>query len=443
MALLQSSYKSIWRIAYPIILGSFAQSIISVTDTAFLGRVGSTEQAAIGLISVYYLILFMIGFSYTKGTQIFVARRLGERRLHEVGRVTDNSFVVMFLVSIVIFIFLRFYSDTVLQLLIQDEGVRQASIQFLEVRSYGILFGYLGALMLSVYMGIGNTSILMVSIFSMSVINILLNYILIFGKWGFPAMGIEGAAWASNIAEISGTGVFFIHAFIAKYHHKYQMFRFQLSHSLMKDISNLSFPIVLQTIIGLGAWMIFFAFVEKMGRQPLAVSSIIKSIYTIFGIPSWGFASAANTIISNLMGQQKQAEVSTAIKRIIVFTSGLTALLCVPLAIFPKQFMRFYTIDQEIIIAGVPVIYVCIAALFVFSVSTILYNGVVSTGSSKVSLVVEIIAVLIYLVFVWSIFQIDDISLAAVWSAEIFYWAVIAILAYIYLKTGRWKKKVI
>jgi Na+-driven multidrug efflux pump len=80
LSLLDSTYKSIWKIAFPIIIGSFAQSIISVTDTAFMGRIGATEQAAIGLVSIYYLILFMIGFSYTKGTQIFVARRTGERR---------------------------------------------------------------------------------------------------------------------------------------------------------------------------------------------------------------------------------------------------------------------------------------------------------------------------------------------------------------------------
>jgi putative MATE family efflux protein len=440
---IDASYKSIWRIAYPIIIGSFAQSIIAVTDTAFMGRIGNTEQAAIGLVSVYYLILFMIGFSYTKGTQIFVARRLGERRFDEVGRITDNSLVVMLTFSFLIFIFLRFFSDITLQYLIQDETVRAASAEFLEIRSYGVMFGYTGSLFLSFYMGISNTRVILASILTMSVLNVVLNYILVFGKLGFPALGIAGTAWASNIAEIIGTLVFIIHAWRAKYHEKFSLFKFKISAQLIKSVTDLSLPIVMQTVIGLFAWMIFFTFVEKMGKADLAISSVVKSLYTIFGIPAWGFASSANTIVSNLMGQQKQHEVSSAIKKVMIFSFGLTASLCIPLALFPYEFMRFYTVDPEIIAGGRTVIYVCIVALLFYALSTIMFNGIVSTGTSKVSLAIEVAAVIVYLAYTYTVFNIESRTLAFVWTAELFYWFMIGLFALIYLKTGRWKKKVI
>jgi putative MATE family efflux protein len=441
MALLASSYKSIWKIAYPIIVGSFAQSIISVTDTAFMGRIGSIEQAAIGLVGVYYLILFMIGFSYTKGTQIFVARRLGEKRHEDIGKITDNSLIVMFLFSLLLFVFLRFFAESSLSLLIQDLNVLKASVAFLEVRSYGIVFGFCGSLFLSFYMGIGNTLVILAGILIMSGLNVLLNYILIFGKWGFPQMGIQGAAWASNIAEIVAAIIFVTHAIIAKYHEKFKLFKFRFSIAIIKDITNLSFPIVMQTFIGLLAWMIFFIFVEKMGTNELAISSVVKSIYTIFGIPAWGFSSAANTIVSNLMGQKRPDEVSKAIKRIVFFSMSFTAILSLPIIFFPEAFMRFYTVDEAVIMGGKYVIYVCMTALIIYSSSTIMFNGIVSTGTSKVSLAIEVIAVVVYLGYIYSIFQIENLSLPLVWTAELFYWFVIALISFIYLKTGRWKTK--
>jgi multidrug resistance protein, MATE family len=290
-------------------------------------------------------------------------------------------------------------------------------------------------------MGIGNTNIILLSILTMSGLNVLLNYILIFGKLGFPQLGIQGAAWASNIAEIAAACIFVAHAIWAKYYEKFKLFKFHFSGAIIKDITSLSFPIVMQTFIGLLAWMIFFIFVEKMGTRALAISSVVKSIYTIFGIPAWGFSSAANTIVSNLMGQKRPDEVSKAIKRIVVFSMGLTALLALPIIFFPEAFMRFYTVDEDVIAGGKHVIYVCMGALLIYSSSTIMFNGIVSTGTSKVSLGIEVIAVVVYLGYIWSIFQIDDISLPMVWTAELFYWFAIAVISFIYLKTGRWKTK--
>jgi Na+-driven multidrug efflux pump len=90
---------------------------------------------------------------------------------------------------------------------------------------------------------------------------------------------------------------------------------------------------------------------------------------------------------------------------------------------------------------GKYVIYVCMTALIIYSSSTIMFNGIVSTGTSKVSLAIEVIAVVVYLGYIYSIFQIENLSLPLVWTAELFYWFVIALISFIYLKTGRWKTK--
>ena len=406
-----------------------------------MGRVGESEQAAIGLVSVYYLILFMIGYAYTKGTQILVARRIGENKPEEAGHIFDNSMAVILVLSLLMFLYIKLLSGFTLRLLIEDFQVRTMSQVYLDTRSYGIFFGFTGSVFLAFYMGTGRMIVILISIFSMSVLNIALNYIFIFGKLGLPAMGIAGAAMASNIAELLATVIFLFHSLWKKLHIKYHLFRLaRLSLRTIGQITALSLPIVLQTVIGLSAWMIFFTFVEKMGAHELAISSVVKSIYILFGIPSWGFSAATNTVVSNLMGQGQPKQVSRGIKKIIILSFGITSLLTLSLAAFPQAFLRIYTNDPGIIEDGVPVLYVCIAALWVYSVSTVLFHGVVSTGSTRVALIIEAVVIVFYLLFVKFIFSWQHTNISIVWTSEIFYWFGNALFALIYLKTGHWKK---
>lgn len=437
---MEARYRDIWKLAYPIILASIAQTFISVSDTAFMGRVGEIELAAIGMVSVYYLILFMIAFSYTKGTQILVARRVGEAKYKAAGIIFDHSMLAIMLIAGVLFLFMRFGSDFALGLLVQDESIRKAGAIYLETRSFGLLFSSAGSVFLAFYMGIGKTPFLLFNILCMSFINILLNYLLIFGHFGFPEMGILGAAWASNIAEIVALALFVAHAIIAKLSKKYFLFKMKrVSFAIIESVTTLAFPIVLQTIVGLSSWMIFFTFVEKMGSQQMAVSSVVKSIYMVIGIPAWGLSTTANTVISNLMGQNRQGEVIPALKKIIYMSLGFALVLVSIGALFPKLFLGFYTNNATVIADSIPVLYVCFVSLFIYSISTVLYHGVISTGSTKASLVIELITVVFYLLYLTLVFNYPDTTLSIVWTCEFFYWTFLMILTLVYLRTGHWK----
>lgn len=439
---MRGSYKDIIRIALPIILGGVAQTSISVADTAMMGRVGTIEVAAIGYVSVYYLMLFMIGFSYTKGTQILAARRMGEGDLKAGGSIFDNSMLAILVQAIVLCLTLRFGSDYLLDLLVEDRQIYTASVQYLEMRSWGIIFSFIGSVFLAYYMSIGHMMVLLFGVIAMSAINILLNWILIFGMWGAPEMGIEGAALASNIAEAMAATIFTVYAVARGMHHKYGMFNWRnISGKVIGLVTSISAPIVLQTLLGLLGWMFFFYYIEKMGPTETAVSSIAKNIYMFFGLFAWGFATSANTIISNLIGQQKMRMVMPAIKKILILSLGVSAVVSIPLGIFAEQVVDIvYSPTAEVLQASVPVTYITIIALWVYAISMVLYHAVTSTGSVKASLLIEVITVLIYVLYIQMIFNIDGVSLPIVWTCEIFYWLLMAGLSAYYIRTGHWKK---
>ena len=94
------SYKNIIRIAYPIMLGSLGQNLISLIDTSFLGRVGQVELGAGALAGIFYFVLFMVGYAFNNGMQIIVSRRMGEGKKHEVGNIVDHELYLLFFIAI-------------------------------------------------------------------------------------------------------------------------------------------------------------------------------------------------------------------------------------------------------------------------------------------------------------------------------------------------------
>lgn len=440
---MKGSVKDIARLALPVIFGSIAQTSISVADTAMLGRVGTVELAALGIVSVFYLTLFMVGFSYTKATQILVARRIGEDDYPATGRIFDNSMAAVLTLAGIIFLALRFGSAPALAFLIEDEAIRYAGISYLEARSWGIFFSFAGSVFLAFYLSIGVMNVLVIGVTLMAVLNIALNYVLIFGGMGLPALGIEGAAYASNIAEAFAMTIFLVYAFVAKLRPKYFLFRKKkLSWSVVKGINNIASPIVLQTLIGLFGFMFFFYYVEKMGTQETAISSIVKNIYLFFGLFTWGFSTAANSILSNLMGQRNFKEVMRALQNIVIMSVLTNAVLCLPLTAFAEPLVAFVfaPTDPEVLAGTVPAIYVAAGALMVYSVALVVFHSIVSMGSVKISLLINVSTVVLYIGYIiWS-FSLEGATVPFVWTCEIFYWGLLAVMSFIYIKTGRWKK---
>ncbi|CAN5147872.1 multidrug efflux MATE transporter BexA [soil metagenome] len=443
---MQGNYKDIIKLATPIMLGGVAQNSIAFADTAMLARYGEVELTAVGIVSMWYLLVFMIGFAFTKGTQIFIARRLAERNYEAVGSIFSNSFVILSGIGLVLFFVLRFGSPYLMDWYFENELAKIAGTEYLQTRAYGIIFSFIGSVFLAFYMGVGVLNILIWAMLVMASFNIFMNYVLIFGAFGFPEMGISGAAMASNLAEILVTSIMVVYTLRKQFHKKYFFFKKQvLSRQVSLSITSISVPIVTLTVVGLLAWMVFMYYIEKMGPFDTQVSNLTKSLYMFLGLPAWAFSAASGTIISNLMGQKLHHRVIEAIKNIMVLSFITTFIVALPIVVFP-EFIVSNVLDPklpELVPASVPVIYVMFIALLIYSVSTVLFHSIVSTGSATVSLVIELITIAGYLGFVLWVFSLEENTVAIAWTSEIFYWLFLLLVAYLYFRSGRWKNTTI
>jgi putative MATE family efflux protein len=430
MSQLQATYKEIWRIGYPLMLGNIAWALIGLSDTVFMGRIEDPHQAvvaqgAIGAISILYSIFFMIGFGYTRGTQILIARRMGEGNPHKVGEIIDNTIVVMFFSALVLFVSVELFSSQFLHWKLTDNEIIDASELFLKYRIWGIVASFVSCVFISFYSGIGKTGVLTLSVGSMSVMNIVLNYLLVFGKLGFPEMGIAGSGLASSIAEWFSVVVMIGGVFIKNRRAEFYLFHIRrVNFPLIWHMTKVSTPLVLQSVIANGAWFMFFSYIEKMGQDKLDISSVLRQLLLIVGIPAWALGSVTNTLVSNLAGQNKFEDVRLAIRRISLVSTGLIIGQCLILVILPHTILAlFMDKNPGLIPQTIPSLWVLTGALTLMSFTVIIFNGVVSVGdTTHQALYIEILAVVVYCIYFTLIFQIKGVDLPLVWTAEWIYW---------------------
>lgn len=160
-----------------------------LTDTAYLGRVGEVELGASALAGVYYLVIYMLGFGFSVGAQVLMARRNGEGEYKRIGEVFTQGGLFLFLLAAVLFTASNLLTPYLLHRMIGSEEVYRATMSYLDWRVYGFFFSFIAVMFRAFYVSTTNTKILTANSVVMVLTNVVLNYILIFGKFGFPALG--------------------------------------------------------------------------------------------------------------------------------------------------------------------------------------------------------------------------------------------------------------
>jgi putative MATE family efflux protein len=433
------SIKNIWKIAYPIILGSLAQDIITVVDTMFIGRLGTQALGASALAGILYLSIVMMGMGFGVGVQIIIARRLGEKNYKAVSSTFIHS--VLILVSIALFMFVvgRLVIDQAISLLVSSDGVAKLCNDFLGVRIWGFFAAFINIAFRSFYIGIARTKIISITTIVMAVVNVVLDYFLIFGVGIFPKMGIVGAAIASIVAELIALIVFVIYTKRSSINAEYNLFsKFSFSSVLSNQIIKISYPAMFQNFLAFFSWFIFFLFVEGMGEGPLAISNIIRSIYIILMLPIMGFASASNSLISYCIGQNNIRMISVVVKRSLLLAMlGIVVIVSLGL-IYPDAIIRLFTNDNNLVKETIPTFYVVSGSTFVLAFGLIMFQAMLGTGATQVGLFIEGVTIVVYLLGSYFISK-NYSEIHYVWSMEFIYGLMLGVGSFIYLKYGKWR----
>ena len=431
---LKPNFSTIFSIGFPLFLGNLAWTFVTLTDQAFMGQVGRVEEAAIGPVSIFYSLIVLLGFGFSRGTQLLVANKLGENKKHEIGKIMDNTLLIMVVFALIIFVVVYFGSHYFLQLTMSDQAIIEKGNTFVQIRIWGIIASFLSSILIAFYSGLGQTTILTFSVGLMSLLNIFLNYVFVFGKYGCEPMGIEGSALASTISEYCSFAVLFAGLFLKKRNIDFALFTFKsISFSFSWYMTKIATPLILQSILANGAWFIFYTKIEKMGQNNLAIANYMRSLIMFIGISVWTLGTVTNTIVSNLVGQNKKELIKIALFRISAISFIAVVIQGIVLLLFPHQILRLFTVDETQILAAIPSLIVIVIAMLLMGFANIIFSGVVSLGNTNYALYIEFVSIVLYCIYFMFLFTFPDIKVATLWTTEWVYWTTTLLLSIYFL----------
>jgi putative MATE family efflux protein len=438
------SYRQILKIALPIGLALLVPQFNFIINNIFLGHLSEEALATASITGVYYLIFAGIGFGLNNGLQSLISRRAGENRPEEIGKIFNQGVFVSLAIASFGILVTWFIAPLIFKSTIHSEQVLIDVIRFLRIRIFGLLFLYIYQMRNALLVGINQSRLLVIGTFAEAVANVVFDYALIFGHFGLPKMGFDGAAVASVIAEFIGMFVIFLVIHSRGISQKFSLFqKFTIDKHYLKLIVTISGPLAFQHAISIISWFFFYILVEHHGQTSLAVSNTMRNIFGFFGSFIWAFSSTTNSMVSNIIGQGKKEEVVGLITRIMKLSCSVAVIVFLFLNIFPEAFLSIYGQNEQFISLGIPVLRVVAVAMLFMSVGTIWLNAVTGTGNGRITFIIELIAISLYCIYVYLVLELNRLSIVWGWMSELIYWSVLFTLSYWYIRSKRWHATVI
>jgi len=433
----------ILKIATPAIAGMSSQMIVSIVDTAMVGRLESSEIAlaamGLGVLATWTLSSFFS--SLGNGTHILVARRFGQGRFTEAGIVLNNSLLLSFLVGSVFGVLGFLFAFEAIDLFSSDPVVSLAAADYIKYRSIGLPFFLLAVSYRGFFYGIGHTSMFMFSAMITYVFNILFNYLLIFGNFGFPKMGVAGAGVAASVGMLAGFLFFIFVTFIPEYRKRYRYYDvFAIGKKYLQPIIRISLPISFQNILILFGFLVFVAITGIIGTlEQASTQVVITSLYLSF-MPCFGFGIATQTLVGNALGNNNPNEayrygVETA-KLGTIFTLGVGILFVAA----PDLVLMVITNNDSVIDVARPLLQLAGVAQVAYGSAIIIANALQAAGDTLFVMYLEIITHwIIFLPVAYVVGVTLGYGIIGAWAGLPLYIVLYTTIAWLKFRSGSWK----
>ncbi len=442
MQKLNTSFSGILKVTTPLVVAGVAMNLVGVIDLILVTVLGEAQVGGTGNGQLLYGLLYVVGMGFTSGMQIIIGRRNGAHDYQKIGGLFFQGLYFVLAFSLFLFGFIQWVVPELLTTLFDSENVIQYSSIYMKTRGWGILFTMLNLLFIGFFVGITKTKILGYFTPFISALNIGLDLALINGYGPFPAMGVEGAALASVISEGAGSLLFIIYMVRFVDLPKYDLRKVMpFNWSQTKLVFEVSSPIMVQNIVSIGAWFTFFVFVENLGERALAISQMIRGIYIFIMVPVFSLADAANTYVSNLMGEKRFDSVIPVINKTLILGLLVNLFFFALINLFPETVMGLFTPDETVFRDAISTVRLTTFSMFLFTLGFVPFRAISGTGNTRTALAIESLSVIIYLIYTFFSTHYWNLPLHLVWASEFIYFGFLIILSVTYLKWGNWRSK--
>lgn len=438
---IDTSISGILKVALPISLSTFVQFVVVFTDNFFLSDVSKLALNAAGNSGILYVAFMMIAVGLSSGVQILTARRKGEQKHEEAGSIFSNALIMAFLIGIGLYLFTTVFRIYGLPHLVQDPELAAAMDSFLRIRFFGYMIHPLVLCFIGFYSGIAQTRVLFYITVIMAIVNVLGDYVLIFGNSFIPAMGLDGASYASFFSEIFALIFVVIYSARNKANKIYEIGRslktipFRSSRKILK----VSIPIMGQQFLALATWTSFFLMVERMGEDDLYISQLTRSIYFLAFVILFGIGQTTKTYVSTLIAEGRQKELNPLMAKLILMNLCGLLLTTHGLLLYPKFLLGIFSDDPYVLETGTLVLRVVFGATVLFAFAGVFLNAIEGAGKTNIAFWIEFACIVSYIIIAYFMIFTWQQPIERVWMMDWLYFGLMGVLSFFYLWKAPWK----
>jgi multidrug resistance protein, MATE family len=438
-------YKKILKLALPAIAGLSTQIVVSLVDSAMVGRLSDAKYAlaalGLGVLATWALVSFFS--SLATGTHVIVARKFGGKDYRGCGITLNSSIVVSFTIGTLVALSGIFAADDIANFFASDPKVGEYAGDYIFYRFLGIPFFLISVSYRGFFFGIGKPKIFMFSGVMTNFLNIILNYLLIYGSLGFPQMGVAGAGLASSLATLFDF-IFYFGVTLTPNYRKFESFKFfRIDKKIILKIYELSLPVSLQNVFILIGFLAFVSITGIIGTQEQAATQAVISTLFMSLLPCFGFGIAAQTLVGINIGSGKFKLAKVYGFETAKIASYYTVLLGFIFLAIPDIVLLIITTDKDIIETAVPALRIAGFSQIFYAVGVVLANGLQAAGKTMFVMKSEVIANLLIFVPLAYLFGVYlDMGLAWAWGALPLYIITYSLVIYRKFYKENWHKEV-
>ena len=379
------------KIALPIMIQNLVTSSLNMADTIMVGKLGEVEIAAVGIANQYFFLFTMILTGLCGGCSVFISQYWGKKDSTNIKRMLGLGLVSALIVSIVFMVAGFVSPETIISLFNKESIVIDLGGKYLFI----VLFSYIFTAITFVYgyslRSIGNTVAPLIVNIAALLCNVFLNYVLIFGKLGTPALGVEGAAIATLIARVLEAIILVILVYLDK-----GVFAANASEllNLNMDFFKKSYTIILPVLLNDVLWamasLIYSVVYGRMGTGATAAIQICNTVSNMFMVVTFGMASASAIMVGNSIGEDKDDQAIDYAKKFMAVSLFVSILLGLILALTAPLILDLFNVSEEVRSSTLIMLYIISFIFVVRFLGMIIIVGILrGAGDARSSLIIE------------------------------------------------------
>ena len=374
-------YRKMLTLAVPVMVQNLITSLLNLIDTVMVGRLGEVEIAAVGIANQYFFFFLMFMIGLCAGCSVFIAQFWGKKDIANIKRILGIGLLSVIFISL-LFIFFGFWNPAkVIALFTEVSLVIELGASYLQIVLVSYLFTGITVVYYFALRSIGNAVLPMLVNVIALLCNTFLNYVLIFGNFGAPALGVDGAAIATLIARVLETAIVVLAIYMRKgvlAAKVGELFAFTFGFVLKAYRTIL--PVILNDMCWGFASLVYVAVYGRMGTQEVAAIQICNTINNLFMVVIFGLSSAAAVMIGNSIGAEKEWLVEKFAWKFTRLSVGVGIIIGILIAAASPTILVFFNVSDTVRYSSQIIMLIIAGVFFVRVLGVMLIVGILRGG---------------------------------------------------------------